>query len=403
MLKAARAGVDQARAVKLQTWSGYLPSVRISEGMMRSNDAVHAFGVKLKQERFSQADFAVSALNYPQAIANFQTKLEVKQPLFNGGQAFYGRRQAQAGVKIAQSELDRSVLQVRFQTAQAYWGVVFSQEALQAVQQGLETALAFERVADARFREETVGLTDLLAAKVRVAELKGEKMAAQNRVDEAIDGLALVLGMEMGTSFSLSDELVRKPVPEQSEPFIARAMVLRPDLTGVRAQMEAASQNVGVARAAMLPHVNAFAEVALDSDELFARKGESWTTGIVLSWDLFDGGKMVGVYKEARAKREAARVMAQFKTTDVVREVRAAFRQAKAANAQVDSAEEALNFAQERLRIVQLQYQEGVATATDMLGAESELRHARVRKAAALHGLNISLSELEFVVGELVQ
>ena len=88
MLKAARAGVDQARAVKLQTWSGYLPSISVSEGVTRSNDAVHAFGVKLKQERFSQADFAVSALNYPQEITNFQTKLEVTQPLFNGGQAF---------------------------------------------------------------------------------------------------------------------------------------------------------------------------------------------------------------------------------------------------------------------------------------------------------------------------
>jgi outer membrane protein TolC len=150
----------------------------------------------------------------------------------------------------------------------------------------------------------------------------------------------------------------------------------------------------------MIPHVNAFAEVALDTDEMFKRKGESWTAGAVLTWDLFSGGKSIGAVREAKSAHEGARAMAAFKASDVVREVRVAFRNAGAANAQVDISEDGLKHAEERLRITQLQYQEGLATSIDLLTAESELRRARVRRLQALHALNVGLAALEHAVGE---
>ena len=63
MLRAARSQMDAMEARKLQSWAGHLPSIRISENALRTNDAVNAFGFKLKQEGFTQADFAIDALN----------------------------------------------------------------------------------------------------------------------------------------------------------------------------------------------------------------------------------------------------------------------------------------------------------------------------------------------------
>lgn len=399
MLAAARAGVDRAKAMKMQTWAGYLPSVRISEGVMRSNDAVNAFGFRLKQERFTQADFAIGTLNHPAAITHFQTRIEVKQPLFNGGQAFYGRRQAGAGVKGAASALDQGIAQVRFETARAYWGVVLAREALMAVQYGLETAQAHARAAEVRHKEDVADWADVLAAQVRVAELQGEGVAAQNRLDEAMDGLALVMGMEMGARLYPSEELIRRPLGNDLDALVAHARQTRPDLLAAKVQAVAAQSGVGVARAALLPHLNAFAEATLDSDEMFARKGESWTVGAMLTWDVFSGGKSFGALREARAQAEAARALAAFKASDVVREVRAAFRDARAADARVEIADRALAHSEEHLRIVQLQYGQGLATSVDLLMAESELRRVRVQKAIALYELNVGLAKIAFVSG----
>ena len=403
MLEAARAGVDGARAGKLQTWAGHLPSVRLSESAMRSNDAVNAFGFRLKQERFTQADFAVTSLNYPVAISNFQTKLEVRQPIFNGGQTLYQRAQATAGILAAEGDLARGKDEVRFRTAEAYWGLVLAREALKAVRAGLETAESNASAAEVRYREEAAPLSDLLAARVRVADLKSEEIAAENRVADAGDGLTLVMGTDVVAEVFTADTLAHRRLAPDLDALIARAMVSRPDLVAARRRSEAARKGVGAARAAYLPHLNAFVEVSLDSDEMFRRKGESWMAGAMVSWDLFSGGRSIGGVRAARAGAAGAEAQAAFVEAEVVRDVRRAYRGIVAADAQVDVAGEALSQAKERLRITQLQYREGLATATDLLGAEAGFTHARVRRLQALNALNVGLARLEFSVGEPIK
>ena len=403
MLEAARAGVDGARAGKLQTWAGHLPSVRLSESAMRSNDAVNAFGFRLKQERFTQADFAVTSLNYPVAISNFQTKLEVRQPIFNGGQTLYQRAQATAGILAAEGDLARGKDEVRFRTAEAYWGLVLAREALKAVRAGLETAESNASAAEVRYREEAAPLSDLLAARVRVADLKSEEIAAGNRVADAGDGLTLVMGTDVVAEVFTADTLARRRLAPDLDALIARALVSRPDLVAARRRSEAARKGVGAARAAYLPHLNAFVEVSLDSDEMFTRKGESWMAGAIVSWDLFSGGRSIGGVRAARAGAVGAEAQAAFVEAEVVRDVRRAYRGIVAADAQVDVAGEALSQAKERLRITQLQYREGLATATDLLGAEAGFTHARVRRLQALNALNVGLARLEFSVGEPIK
>ncbi|MDP6039918.1 MAG: TolC family protein, partial [Candidatus Latescibacteria bacterium] len=250
LLKVAQAHIARARAQKLQAWAGHLPSVRVSEGVMRSNDAVNAFGSRLKQERFSQADFAIDALNFPKSIVNFQTKIEVRQPLFNGGQAIYGRRQANVNEQIALGNFERMRSQINFEAARAYWGLVLAREALLAVQQGLATAQAHARIAEVRYEQETADRVDLLAARVRVAELSGEEIEAQNQVASAIDGLALVMGVGIGTDLQVADVLSRRPLPANLDVLIERAKRARPDLKVARLAVEETNAGVGKARSA---------------------------------------------------------------------------------------------------------------------------------------------------------
>ena len=64
--KAAAAGVQQARSL-------LLPHIGFSETATRGNDPVYVFGTKLRQQRFTTADFALNALNRPTPISNFSS------------------------------------------------------------------------------------------------------------------------------------------------------------------------------------------------------------------------------------------------------------------------------------------------------------------------------------------
>ena len=51
-----------------------LPQLNFTEDISRGNDPVYAFGTRLRQRQFTQADFALNALNFPQPIGNFSTR-----------------------------------------------------------------------------------------------------------------------------------------------------------------------------------------------------------------------------------------------------------------------------------------------------------------------------------------
>src|SRR5688572_783251 len=63
--RAAAMQVTQARA-------GYLPRVDAVESWQRGNQPVFVFGSLLAQRRFTAADFALPALNHPDALDNFR-------------------------------------------------------------------------------------------------------------------------------------------------------------------------------------------------------------------------------------------------------------------------------------------------------------------------------------------
>src|SRR6185437_1121752 len=75
-LHAAAAGVQEARA-------GLLPRISFTQSATRSNDPVYVFGTRLRQERFTVADFALNRLNTPTPIGNFSSRFSGYRNLFD--------------------------------------------------------------------------------------------------------------------------------------------------------------------------------------------------------------------------------------------------------------------------------------------------------------------------------
>src|SRR5208337_602099 len=74
-VEAARAEGDEAKANASLARTQYLPQVSFTEDMSRGDDPVYVFGTRLRQQRFTQADFALAALNTPDPIGNFSTRI----------------------------------------------------------------------------------------------------------------------------------------------------------------------------------------------------------------------------------------------------------------------------------------------------------------------------------------
>lgn len=401
LLRAAAEEVEEARAGALESWEGYWPKVRVSEQVVRSDDAVNAFGFRLKQERFSQADFAVDRLNMPAALNNFQTQIEVQQPIYSGGRAYNGRRQAVAALRAAEAVFARRNSEVRQQTAVAYWDLVLAASILELAEQSLVAARADLRIVEQRYKEGAALGTERLAAQLRVVDAEVERevvVAAQASAQEA---LSLLLGLAASVQIRPTQELAVNWEFSILDSLVAIAWSERADLRAASYGIEAAERGVGVAKAAHWPQLGAFARAGLDSDAPLQRQGESWTVGAELVWQL-PAASSVGQVRRARAQRDKARAQREFLRATIEREVRAAHRALGVAEAQLAARGRAVELAAERRRITQLHYRESMATAAELLAARVAWSETRLGYLRAQRDMHVSFAQLELAVGAVL-
>ncbi len=175
---AAEKSVEQAEGHQLASLAGFLPHLKVSEVFSRGNDPVFAFGTKLRQSRFTQADFSFPQLNEPSALTNYATRFIIEQPIFNGGKSFYGRRQATAYRNAADHASQVVREQTLFDIRQAYYSLILTRENLKVIDAALAAARSHHHQAAQMLETGMVTLADELKASVRVSEFEQQRIKA---------------------------------------------------------------------------------------------------------------------------------------------------------------------------------------------------------------------------------
>src|SRR5579871_5385984 len=124
---AAGAEVDEAKANASLARTQYLPQVSFAEDMSRGDDPVYVFGTRLRQQRFTQADFAVDALNKPEPIGNFASRLSGNWLLFDSFRTQKAVHSADLMRKGATSSAEAVDQKIVLDVVVAYQAVLFAE------------------------------------------------------------------------------------------------------------------------------------------------------------------------------------------------------------------------------------------------------------------------------------
>ena len=81
--RAAESAERQADARLAQARAGYLPSVDVTESWQRGTLPVFVFSSLLSQRQFTAANFAIDALNHPDAVNNLRVGVSIDQAVFD--------------------------------------------------------------------------------------------------------------------------------------------------------------------------------------------------------------------------------------------------------------------------------------------------------------------------------
>jgi outer membrane protein len=394
--RAASAGIEEAK-------SNVLPHVSFNESVTRSDDPVYVFGSKLRQQRFTAADFGLNVLNTPLPYGNFGTRLDANWNLFDSFASWHGISRAERMKEAAGHQLERANQEIIFRVVDSYYRVLLAQKQLEVAEQSMKTAQAILERSKNRFESGVVVESDYLSARVRVATRKEEAIRAQNDLAFSRAQLAIGIGLPAGTECSPTQTLAEKILPTPSlEDAEKQALRMRPDLNSLRSQDAAQQQSVATAKSSFGPRISAFADWGADNPTFVGGGGgNNWTAGIQLQLDLFSGGAKRAKLLRERALEQKIAATKEMATDEIGLEVRRAYYDVASAGQQIDVARASIAESHEGLRINQNRYDSGLATITDLLVAEDAARLSQMDYWQAIYRYYTSYASLQLASGTL--
>ncbi len=391
-LRASEAGVGEAV-------SAFLPRVNVSETFMRSDNPVAVFGAKLNQRGFTASDFAIDRLNNPSPVNDWGLQVEVIKPLFDGGREFVGLKRARLGELSARMALERARMETVYEVAQAYWGVALAGRYVEAAELAKKSTEGHLKLAQALYGQGMVIGSEVLLAKVRLAEVDEMLITARDRLATAKAALNMALARPQDTPFTASDALEYREFNGSLSGLMAEALKRRPDLKGMDADVRGMDEGVRMARTDYLPSLDLIGRYNLDTRDLAGRGGDSYTIMGQVTWNIFDGFLTTNRVREAGAKRNALSHAYDGMREEALFEVRKAFYDLDAARQRIEVSSAAVSEGEESLRILKDRFRAGMARTIDVLDAETALTRARTNRAQALYDYNVALAALDLAVG----
>ena len=362
-----------------------LPHLNFTEDISRGDDPVYAFGTRLRQGQFTQADFALDALNHPQAIGNFSTRFSGSWTAFD---SFKTQREIHSAdlLRASASSSAKAVdQQIVLNVVGAYQSVLYAQREIDVAQHEQETASALLASVDDHVKAGLAVESDRMSAQVNVAARKQELIAAQGDLDLAWAQLREAMGVpDLKASELKPIEPQHSANPLEEELATAERVGRRSD--GADAGAIGAATCRGSGKVELRPTVSTYGNWEEDRGSLGSSGGNNWVAGVQISVDILPLGKRAQLTQQTAAKQK---IDAQLSASQqhVRLEVSQAHIHRRTAELSLETAQAAMDQSAESLRILKNRYGAGPANITDLLRAEDAERQSQSNYWHAVYGM----------------
>lgn len=375
-VEAAKAALRQAHEIYAAQVASFLPAVQANVSAMRSKNA------------------SASVASPVTAVSPYYSLYTAQLSLTYAPDVFGATRRAVEAAK-AQEEGGRYQLEAVYLTLSSNVVVTAIQEAslrgqIAATERMVELQHELTEKTKAQRALGTASELDLLSQQAAEAATAQTLPPLQKLLAQTRDALAALLGRlpadEPEETFRLEDLTLPAELPLS---LPSKLVEQRPDIRQAEANLHAATAEVGVAVANMLPQISLTADTGtsgLNLGQLFAPGFGFWSAGTSLTQTIFDAGGLLHKRRAADAAMEQA--AAQYRATVIL-----AFQNVADALRALQSDADALKAGAETDRaterafdLARRQYSLGAVSETALLVAEQAYRQAELALVQAQAG-----------------
>jgi len=333
---------------------------------------------------------------------DYRTPLVVSYELDVFGRIRHNYGSAHAIWQAAEADRRAVALSLSAEVATSYFG-------LRALDLGIDVlhrAVALRRDSVQLNQERvTAGLAnslDLSRARVELENTQAEMDNAVRLRAEAENNLAALCG-QPASDFHFAERPLGNLVPPAVPTGVPSGlMARRPDLAEVERRLAAANEQIGVARAQLLPTFSIGASAGYESgkeSQLIESQSRALALMGTISVPIFEGGRNAANLRAAHARRDEA--LAAYRATAITafKEVENALADLRQRTAQLAAHDRAVAAAKEVLDLSQKRYIEGSVSYFEVVDAQRSLLKVELDRVQTLNARFVATVALVRALG----
>jgi outer membrane protein TolC len=309
--------------------------------------------------------------------------------IYSGGKIESLIDQAEANKQISLNDLEKEKQKIIYKVTEAYYQVLQTEGIERVSAQAVKQMQAHLKSSEALLKEGMIAPIDLNQIKSQLSNLEHNLIKAENGHKLTMYNLNSIIWIDLNTELVLENNLSYEPYEINLEQALIQARENRPEIMNIAQQRRIMEEMVDVAKSNRRPQVIFSAESGIIG----------WQAMIVAEYSFLDGG--VNKAKIDQAEINLAQVdQSEQQVQQLIEfEVRSAYLNMKEAEKLIKVAEEGIKNSQESFRIAQVRYNEGIATNTEVIDAQSTLIEAETNHLNALYDYNINRAALIKAMG----
>jgi outer membrane protein TolC len=320
----------------------------------------------------------------------------------------YARRaeyhRAQAAEALAQARADLVARGLFATLVQDYYGLAIAQRRLGNALQSLADARAFQDLTQKQEQGGEAAHADVVKAQLQTQQRERDVADAQLSIEKARLTLAVLLFPDFQQNFKVVDDLEQTPPLGSFEELQQQAQAKSPELHIAQASVRQEVAEVSAARAAYLPAPFFDYFYGLQANQLAVYDPEHHdnlgsVVQVGVNIPLWTWGATQSKVRQAQLRRQQANLELSLAQRQLLANLNSFYGEAQLAQSQLESLRSSLALSAESLRLTNLRYQSGEATALEVVDAQSTLAAARNAVDDGLSRYRIAVANLQTLTG----
>jgi outer membrane protein TolC len=383
---------NEARGFQKETRAGLLPNIFGSAYQASVTENLAALG-------FTGAKFPGITSTFVGPFKNFDARARFQQTVFNLS-ILRNYQAGRAGVRVAEFQETIAREQVATATALVYLESLQADLSVNAAQANVTLAQTLLKLAqDQRAAGIATGV-DVTRAETRLAQEQVRLSRAQTDDEDARLQLQRLVGLPLGSSFTLTDALrfAVETLPG-IETAVATAEDTRGEVRAAEAQVKVNQLEARATRAEQLPSLEFVGDYGISGITPVSSALPTRRYAIQLDVPIFNGGLTRGRIQVADAREREAQLQLASVRGQVEEDVRLGYAALRTTADTVRAADQAVKLAERELEMARDRYRAGVGDSIELVTAQTTLANARLDQVTALAAYNGARLNLAAALG----